>query len=660
MTEFSFGTTSEPNTDYNRPIIGMMGQYTLAGGTNVPYISATLEIERVVKELRAFDQIPPSLSATWSLRELCQRDIDYDRIMDEIVNGYLKAGDKLKFFNALTFVFFPKSPDGGFQETFEGYEGNDPVIPHPEVEIDKQFATGAEKVVFGGVQLATKGLFARVRWDDNRVAAIAVDGQHRLTALRKWWESKQQALTSDERKTRIPVLFMLLHPAAGFVSPGGGKSLRQVARDIFTDLNKNARKVDEARELILDDRSLEAECVRRLVTNETCRDASDSLPLSLVRWQEANNRFDSKYYLNSLLNLHQVVKIAVPVKDLGSPLDPDKVRDYIRELCDCLVGSSHDLSADGQSLLSYYDERYVTNEDEGECKPFVHLPPRYLSEAAKSFAQMHQPYIVAATMQLKPYKELLHYCRSHNLITGEFSQYNAQPAAHKKQLEEKFDEDWLKRNVVVHEKALEAIKRCNEPNETWCFKAIFQKAVVRLFREIVFVHGSDPDKRARLGELGDVLVYLDELYDRGWLEIKKSLPSGGGPLWAGIGVRFNDAKIKVNKSVEEAIFSALLLGYFARRKHIFDTSLKRPHSRKASDLARYFSQQTSGDDVVSALWPRADEAHKKLMSSLMRESPAWKRMPEDKEKRRSLMESEARDRLAAILACIAFDYDFDA
>jgi hypothetical protein len=661
MSDFNIGTGAEPATSYNRPIIGLLGQYTLAAGTNVPYISAALEIERVVKELKAFDQIPPSLSATWSLRELFQRDIDYDRIEREIVNGYLKSANKIKFFNALTFVFFPKSADGAFQEVFEAYDGNNPVIPHPEVELDRQFAADARVVAFGGVQLAMKGIFARVRWDDNRVAAIAVDGQHRLTALRKWWESKQQTLTIDEKRTRVPVLFLLLHKDAGFESPNGGKSLRQVARDIFTDLNKHAREVDEAREIILDDKSFEAECVRRLVTNDTCRDSSDQLPLSLIRWQDPNHRFDSKYFLNSLLNLHQLVRLAVPAGRITNPLEVDSVRAYIKRLGECLYGVADKLAVDGMSLLAHYEDKYVVDEDADDFRPFVHLPPKYLSAAVEQFSCLHKPYIVAATTQIKPYKELLDYARARGLIVGQFSQYNAQPASHKKELLPKLelgDPEWVKNHIDAHERAIESIKRVGREDETWCFKAIFQKALVRLFREIVFVNGGDADTRERLGATPDLIKFLDSIYDAGLLNLNAKLPGADGPLWAGIGVRFNDARIKVNKTVEESIFALLLLGYFASRKFRYDESLGRAPTQRASELARYFSQQQSGSESVTSLWPKADEAYDKLVVALGKESPSWRRMSDDRERRKEMMNSEGKKRLASLMAAFAIEYQF--
>jgi hypothetical protein len=591
------------------------------------------------------------------LRELYQRDIDYDRIKKDIVNAYLKAENKLKFFNALTFIFFPRKADGSFSETFDPYDGNDPTIPIQDDNFDKQFA-GIERTVFGGVQYVRLNMFARLRWDLNRVTAIAVDGQHRLTALRKWWEDKNQVLDSVEQETRIPVLFLMLHPSAGFATPAK-KSLRLVARDIFTDLNKNAKKVDEAREIILDDRSLAAESVRRLVTMETSTDAEDRLPLSLVRWQEANNRFDQEYYLNSLLHLHQLVELVLQLEPPSDPLEPTQVRKYIGSLDSSLGGPDGHLSDGTMNLIDFYNKHYVLDEDKGIIRPFVHLPDDFLAAAAKQFEQYHKPYLIAATMRLKPYRELLEYCRSNNLIQGPFSRFLAQPAGHRKALEEvleKTDPHWSDNNIDAHIQKIRKLKRVSdESKDTWLFKAIFQKALVRVFRKVVFENASAAD---RLGTMADIIAFVDKAYDRDLFRLTAPLPGSDFPLWAFIGVHHNTLKIKVNTKVERSIFSLLLLAYYANRKAAWDKAQGKPPVASATDLVRYFGSATSQGEAPPSLWPGCNDAAKILVTVFSQESGTWTKIPEDSEKAKDKKEREGRQRLASVLAQFAIDFSF--
>lgn len=236
-----------------------------------------------------------------------QREIDENRIKEDIIKGYLLDSNKLNFFNAITIVLMPKGKDEKIQDSFEDTdEDTPPPIPF-EIgnEEDAQWNDeNAYKADFAGVQFVSIGEQARLRWNENRVLAATVDGQHRLWALRTFKEDddfRNGILTVTEKKTHVPVIFILLHPDVGFISQQdrSDNSIRKISRELFTDLNKNAKTVDRARELILDDKSIHARCVRTLVTNVTPQDDANCLPLSLVRWQDNNNRFDESYYINS-------------------------------------------------------------------------------------------------------------------------------------------------------------------------------------------------------------------------------------------------------------------------------------------------------------------------------------------------------------------------
>src|SRR5262249_33111295 len=143
------------------------------------------------------------------------------------------------------------------------------------------------------------------------VHAVAVDGQHRLVALREYRDKiRLKELTTREKATELAVIFILLAQEVGFTETPG-ISVRAIARELFTDLNKNAKAVDLARELILDDWSISARCLRTLITQETAKDDPTVLPLTLVRWQDPSNRFDQSYYLNSLVHLELLVDSAL-------------------------------------------------------------------------------------------------------------------------------------------------------------------------------------------------------------------------------------------------------------------------------------------------------------------------------------------------------------
>ena len=235
---------------------------------------------------------------------------------------------------------------------------------------DQNFANeDSRRIIFGGVQFVKTQVanLARLRWDRKRVDAMAVDGQHRLKALKLWFDQKNKELTEIEKPTRISVIFLLLHKDAGFERSveDNTDSIKGIAREIFTDLNKNAKEVDQATQIVLDDRSLESRCVRALVTASTCEDSETLIPLSLLRWRETNNRFDQRYYLNSLVNLHLVVNDLLGLQVPRDPMHASDVRKYIKRLEENLgdpIEGERVLLHDGKSLSKAYESDFFDPE----------------------------------------------------------------------------------------------------------------------------------------------------------------------------------------------------------------------------------------------------------------------------------------------------------
>jgi hypothetical protein len=100
----------------------------------------------------------------------------------------------------------------------------------------------------------------------------------------------------------------------------------------------------------------------------------------------------------------------------------------------------------------------------------------------------------------------------------------------------------------------------------WAFKVIFQKAAVRLGRMVEFEKAKDTN----LGNIDDVLSFLDRLYDKGILKVDANLPDYPFRLWTFVATNPGNDKIKVAKAVEDRIFSLLCLWYFGSRKTEID------------------------------------------------------------------------------------------
>lgn len=581
---------------------------TLAEGISLPYFLCVMPIERAINELKIAEQVPASLEAKWSLKELFQREIDEDRILQDIIKSYLLDSKKLKFFNAITIVLMPKGEDEKIQDRFQDIEEDAPP-PIPWDGSDREDAqwnhSEAKKADFGGVQFVSIGQQARLRWDENKVLAVAVDGQHRLWALRTFREDKKfrgGTLRATEKQTQIPVIFVLLHSKAGFDNTQSqvNHSIRSISRELFTDLNKNAKTVDRARELILDDKSIHARCVRTLLTDSTAQDAQDLLPLSLVRWQDDVNKFDNSYYLNSLVHLDLLVKALLDLKEPSDPMEERQIKTFIKDINQTLGIDGKEVEYEGRTLTQYYEED-CCDEDGNPQTPFSRLPEYYLESAIEGFKENFRPWLIKLLMDFKPYRNLLEYAREKNLIEGTFGQYQAQTAKHKNMLKEQEiakDSDWFKREIITPQNEIADMKQ-----NQWSFKAIFQKAIVRLGKIVEFDYKGEDNN---LGTINDVLSFLDTLYDKKILEVRREIPGLPLSLWTFIALNPGNQKIKVNKAVEDRIFSILLLWYFGTRKLQQDKQQGKSQPTRR-ELLNFFKAE-----VNKAQWGGCTDAYKAL------------------------------------------------
>lgn len=605
-------TKNETRT-YNQPIYGIRGEFTLSNDVAVPYFASLLDIGRMAAELKTHEQVAASLDQTYNLQELYQREIDLDRIDRDLIKNYLMDPNKIKFFNSLTVVLLPKDDQGRIIPEFQEFADNNPAVPCEGSAFDENFKN-AERIIYGGVQFISTGSagISRLRWDSTRIDAVAVDGQHRLTALTRWFENiKYKALNATEQRTVVPVIFLLLSENAGFKrgTHHQDKGIKNIAREIFTDLNKNAKTVDKATEIILDDRSLISRCVRELVTEETCQEQPGRLPLSLVRWRDANNRFDKDYYLNSLVHLNILVE---DILDLPLPKSGMERAQVIRFIHD--VGSKlgdptqKKLLADGgKDLEAYYLENYFDEERE-VVAPLTGIPGLFMNSAVEGFKKRYAPWIYRLLTEPRPYKQLLDYARQENLIHGIFSQLQSQPSSHqlslKGQLETAYGINWKTELITRHRDKIEAMKGSHrDPNgEQWLFKAIFQKSLVRLGK--ILCADSPSDELEKFGGIDELLAFVDNLFDRGILRTFAKLPGHSKHLWTFISLNPVNPTIQVTSSSERRIFALLTVWYFASRYALYFESLGDDFWQsldlrgRANEIVKKFQQkQTAGQ------WP---------------------------------------------------------
>jgi hypothetical protein len=126
---------------------------------------------------------------------------------------------------------------------------------------------------------------AEISWNDSRCNLVAIDGQHRLSAL-KQWDKKPVSNFSD---WKIPVVILTIFQVDESQTP---PSLLDMVRRIFVYINSKAKSINRSRELLLNDESVNSICVQEIISLVHKNDnidistrKNDLLPLILFDWQ---------------------------------------------------------------------------------------------------------------------------------------------------------------------------------------------------------------------------------------------------------------------------------------------------------------------------------------------------------------------------------------
>ena len=263
---------------YNHQLPGVYGQFGTGAGVHAFYLQSALDPSQLdwvslISDIRG--------SECWQVRDLFQRDVDNDRITESLL-PYLRDSDKIKFFNPLTLTPLP------MQE-------NEVLTQMPRVVMSSMRDSGRdwdvlEREGYHRVRwVRGDPQYAVLEWSDTRTKLVAIDGQHRLSALKRLWKDHTSAVHKDFKTWRIPIVIVSFRVEPGRAEP---PSVLEVVRSIFVYINTEAKKVNRAREILLSDESINAVCTQELVqlahrNDLALEDARDQrrLPLLFYDWR---------------------------------------------------------------------------------------------------------------------------------------------------------------------------------------------------------------------------------------------------------------------------------------------------------------------------------------------------------------------------------------
>jgi hypothetical protein len=223
--------------------------------------------------------------------EIMQRDINDSRVSLELIPYLLDSDNRglVKLYPPIVVIVLPLEPISRKPAKLYPDSVNTEIAFQGQPELTKHIQTsglqGQEFFQFEQVFTKSGGAFksdgAKLRISTQNTALAIVDGQHRAMALLALYRNLKGAWGQAERQPykhfydvwpealirqfdtsaiQLPVMICTFPELS--TNYAGDFDVVRAARRIFLTLNKNARKVSEARNKLLDDQDLASECLR--------------------------------------------------------------------------------------------------------------------------------------------------------------------------------------------------------------------------------------------------------------------------------------------------------------------------------------------------------------------------------------------------------------
>jgi DGQHR domain-containing protein len=375
----------------------------------VSYFVTVMRYRQAASNLRLVSELPGNSSLDWNIEELYQREIDWARVKRGLV-PYLRQLDSPHFFNAVTVALLPQT--GGRLVSMSGGNWHPPPLADPA-----RFQQGCVRS-FGPITCGYWGTWetpdddgARlgcISWNIDEIAAVAIDGQHRLAALKKLPDI-------NSAKSTIPVILVVSHPDLGAQEGHQVSGSLALTRRLFIDLNRHSVKVSRARQILLDDRDPVSLCTRALVgerlANGEAELAACRLPLSLVDWHSEQAKFDKGPYISTILGIDWVVERCMELPATFDTMAYGVIEAFITRSADTIGVPLTDASA--RLEQAQRNEAPFEFSSDG--------PASDLEQIKVGFEGAWSPALIHVLTELSPYKALRNMRQTDGSLRPEFA-----------------------------------------------------------------------------------------------------------------------------------------------------------------------------------------------------------------------------------------------
>ena len=327
---------------------------------------------------------------------------DRSRIVDEDgLKKYFKDTNQVKYFNPIALVILPTNNQGDIEKTLPK------LVEKQNIEFDGIKGKSLTNTDFYRLYIqGDEGNIGKIEWDSEKCDVVAIDGQHRLTALKELYEARRvNQQIKDIENWQIPVVFIIINKK---VPTGKSDDMIQIIRKIFMYINMKAEKVNDSRSIMLNDESIECLCVQELLSafhqNEFSDDQKDTYPpMYLLDWLGDN-------------------KESILLKDTRYLFSNIELRNWIREY---LIGE--DFKAWERKTDKLQMRRLELQDIELDfLKDITRLSQSDAGKIRKKFNQLIGPYFIHFLTSLEPISNYIEECKHYE---NENSEDDAQMTA---------------------------------------------------------------------------------------------------------------------------------------------------------------------------------------------------------------------------------------
>lgn len=246
---------------YDQKRLGYAGKFGSGANVDIMYLQTAFTPSNL-RHVDLIEEIPGS--ERWDIRDLFQRHVNKRRVAD--LKKYLLAEDSVKFFNPITLILLPYD-----QHTHRIVADVKYLEPKQSFEQEQAFRL-FENTGYYQLKYFDDPEYSELNWSQEKTRLVAIDGQHRLSALKQIEKDPKQSQKIGNNWSVPAVILVMSRVSEEAIAP----SLLEVVRKTFININQEAAQINKARLIILDDESVNRICCQEIVNASHKNDQNET------------------------------------------------------------------------------------------------------------------------------------------------------------------------------------------------------------------------------------------------------------------------------------------------------------------------------------------------------------------------------------------------